>query len=55
MTRLPLPHGGGSLFFAGIGLCLLERVSFMSMKKNRIKTAFPCDRHFVLAGFESWP
>ena len=30
-------------------------VSFVLMKKHRLERAFAFDRHFRLAGFETWP
>ena len=41
--------------FSDQDVSFTDCVSFVLMKKNRIKTAFAFDRHFVLAGFESWP
>ncbi len=41
--------------FSDQDVSLTDCVSFVLMKKNRIKTAFAFDRHFVLAGFEIWP
>ncbi len=41
--------------FADQGVSFTDCVSFVLMKKKRIKTAFAFDRHFADAGFVRWP
>ena len=40
------------LRFAGQNVSFTDCVSFSLMRRNRIRTAFTFDRHFLLAGFQ---
>ena len=41
--------------FADQGVGFTDAVSFVLMRRHRIKRAFTFDGHFALAGFDVWP
>lgn len=41
--------------YADQGVSFTDAVSFVLMRRHRVRRAFTFDQHFSLAGFEVWP